>query len=138
MTKEVWHLNKTGSREERADQGASMSQRVTQGVRIGIGVLLSAAAAMAASLLFAAQPWRVFVPLAFVVVLVLIASRYGLAVAVIGSALTAIIFAHFLFAPVGSLRVDSSSARTNLAWMILTAIAVSYLLFPTHRMGNRK
>jgi K+-sensing histidine kinase KdpD len=115
-----------------------MSQRVTNAVRIGIGVLLSAAAAMAASLLFAAQPWRVFVPLAFVVVLVVIASRYGLTVAVIGSVLTAIIFAHFLFSPVGSMHVESNAARTNLAWMVLASIAVSFLLFPSHRIGNRK
>jgi K+-sensing histidine kinase KdpD len=115
-----------------------MSQRVTQAVRIGIGVLLATAAALAASLLFATQPWRVFVPLAFVAVLVLIASRYGLAVAVIGSALTAVIFAHFLFTPIGSLRVESNTARTNLAWMVLASIAVSYLLFPSHRVRNRK
>jgi len=103
-----------------------------------MGVLVTAAAAMIASLLFAAQPWRVFVPLAFVVVLVMIASRYGLAVAIIGSALTAVIFAHFLFSPLGSLRVESSAARTNLAWMILASVAVSYLLFPSHRIRNRK
>lgn len=114
-----------------------MSQRVTNTVRVGIGVLLSAAAAMAASLLFATQPWRVFVPLAFVAVLVVLASRYGLAVAVIGSALTAIIFSHFLFSPLGSVRVESSAAKTNLAWMILTSIAVSFLLFPSHRANKR-
>lgn len=103
-----------------------------------MGVLFSAAAALGASLLFAAQPWRVFVPLAFVVVLVVLASRYGMAVAVLGSVLTAIIFAHFLFSPVGSLRVESSAARTNLAWMVLASVAVSYLLFPSHNIRNRK
>lgn len=115
-----------------------MSLRVTNAVRISIGVLLSAAAALAASLLFAEQPWRVFVPLAFVAVLVVIASRYGRAVAIIGSALTALIFAHFLFTPLGSLRVESTAAKTNLAWMILASVAVSYLLFPTHRINNGK
>jgi K+-sensing histidine kinase KdpD len=103
-----------------------------------MGVLFSAAAALGASLLFATQPWRVFVPLAFVAVLVLLAARYGLAVAIIGSLLTAIIFAHFLFAPVGSLQVESAAAKTNLAWMILAAVAVSYLLFPPHRINNKR
>lgn len=93
---------------------------------------------MVASLLFSTQPWRVFVPLAFVAVLVLIASRYGLVVAIIGSALTAIIFAHFLFSPLGNLQVESAAAKTNLAWMVLASIAVSYLLFPSHRIKNRK
>lgn len=88
--------------------------------------------------MFASQSWRAFVPLAFIVVLVLLASRYGLAVSVIGSTLTAIIFAHFLFAPIGSLKVDSDTAKTNLAWMILASVAVSYLLFPSHYSGNRK
>jgi K+-sensing histidine kinase KdpD len=102
-----------------------------------IGVLLSASAALVSSLIFATRSWRVFVPLCFVVVLVVLAARYGVAVSVIGSALTAMIFAHFLFSPVGSFQVESDSAKMNLAWMVLASIAVSYLLFPP-QIGNRR
>jgi len=30
----------------------------------------------------------------------------------------------------GSVRVEQLAARENLAWMILAAVALSYLLFP--------
>jgi len=108
-----------------------MAQHYTKALRITVGVLLSGAAAFAASLMFATRSWRIFIPLGFVVVLVVLAARYGVAVSVIGSVLTATIFAHYLFSPVGSLQVESETARTNLAWMVLAAISVSYLLFPT-------
>lgn len=105
-------------------------QQLTKAVRLTIGVLLSAAAALAASMMFSTKSWRIFVPLAFVVVLVLLAARYGVAVSVFGSVVTAIIFAHFLFSPLGSFRIESAGAKTNLAWMVLAAVGISYLLFP--------
>ncbi len=108
-----------------------MSQEFTKAVRTTIGVLLSAAAALVVSLMFATRSWRIFIPLAFIVVLVVLAARYGVAVSVIGSVLTAVIFAHYLFSPLGSLQVESSTAKTNLAWMVLASVSVSYLLFPT-------
>ncbi len=41
------------------------------------------------------------------------------------------IFAYYLFPPLYSLRVAEVAARENLSWMVLSAIALSYLLFPT-------
>lgn len=114
-----------------------VAPQLTKTVRVIIGVLLSASAALAASLVFSTRSWGISIPLAFVVVLVILASRYGVAVSVFGSALTTLIFAHFLFAPLGSLKVDSPEARSNLAWMVLAAVTISYLLFPP-QMGNRK
>lgn len=93
-----------------------------------LGVLLCSAAAVGAAAGVAHRPWRVFVPFVFVVIIVLLATRYGMAVSVLGSAATALIFAYFLFPPLRSFRVDDSVARANLAWMLLGSIALSFLL----------
>ncbi|HWR36445.1 MAG TPA: hypothetical protein VN622_11305 [Clostridia bacterium] len=112
--------------------------RISKTARTVIGVLLSVIAALVASFAFADKPVRAFLPFVFVAVLVLLAARYGVAVSVIGSALTAIIFAHFLYSPLGSLHVDSAAARSNIAWMIMLAVSVSYLLFPPSEVSNKK
>ncbi len=107
-------------------------------LRIVTGVLLSIGAALLASVAFAGRPSSAMLPFIFVVVLVLLAGRYGVVVSIIGSACAALIFAHFLYAPVGSVRVESDAERSSLAYMVLLAISVSYLLFPGSEMRNRK
>jgi hypothetical protein len=62
---------------------------------------------------------------------VVLGLRYGIAVGVIGSLLSAAIFATMLFSPVGSFRVTDHAARQNLAWMVLGGIALSYLFAPS-------
>uniref|UniRef100_UPI003979B23F hypothetical protein n=1 Tax=Salmonella sp. SAL4434 TaxID=3159889 RepID=UPI003979B23F len=57
---------------------------------------------------------------------------------VLGSILAGLVFAWFLYAPLGSIRVNDSSARGNLGWMVLAAVAVSNLLFPPPRKPLRK
>lgn len=112
--------------------------RIRKFLRTTTGVLLSVAAALLASLIFSGRQVNAILPLAFVVLLVLLSARFGVAVSVIGSAFTAIIFAHFIYAPVGSWRIDSAAERANIAWMILGAICLSYLLFPSAEINKRK
>lgn len=87
-------------------------------------------------MIFAGRPSRVFVPLLFVAVLIHLSYRYGVLVSVIGSAIAALIFARFMYTPIGSYGIENATAKANLGWMILGAICVSYLLFPP--MTNRK
>ena len=96
------------------------------------GLLLCAGAAMLVAVISMPQSWRVFVPLAFVGVIMLLAARYGLFVSVFGSIAAAAIFAYFLYDPLGSLRVASETERSNLAWMMLGSISLSYLLLPAN------
>ena len=51
-------------------------------------------------------------------------------VAVIGSLLCAFIFAHWLFEPTGSWRVEDFAARRSLLWMVVGTIVLSYLFAP--------
>jgi len=94
------------------------------------GALLSLMAALVTARAFGHSQLRVVVPLGFVAVLIALASRFGPIVSVVGGALSAMIFAYFLFPPLFSLRVEDPTARENLSWMVLSAIALSYLLFP--------
>lgn len=116
-----------------------MKRMVLQVSRPIAGLLLCAGAALLVAVFAVPQPWRVFVPLAFVVIIMLLAARYGLFVSVFGSITAACIFAYYLFAPLGSFRVSSQAERSNLAWMMLGSIALSYLLLPASaRNKNRR
>lgn len=69
-------------------------------------------------------------PLAFSVFLLAIAVVFGMRAGVIGSVLAAVVFAAFLFSPIGSVRVSSETARSNLGWMLLIGVAFSFLFAP--------
>lgn len=74
--------------------------------------------------------WRTLVPLAFTIVLLLIAVLFGSRAGILGTVLAATIFAAFLFQPLGNLSVMDSSARSNLAWMLLIGVSFSFLFAP--------
>lgn len=107
-----------------------MRKNLRRSINIALGTLLSAVFASILSVLFYRSPMRGFLPLAFVVILVLLSRRFGVSVSLTGSLTAAIIFAMFLFPPLGSARVENEHARMNLGWMVLCAVAVSYLLYP--------
>lgn len=107
-----------------------MLKKFHQPINIAVGTMLSAAFASVFALLFHRSTFRGLLPLAFVVVLVLLSGRFGVSVSLTGSVTATIIFALFLFPPLGSTKVDNQSARMTLGWMILCAVAVSYLLYP--------
>ena len=107
-------------------------------LKILAGLSLCIASALAVSASDMLQPWRLLLPLAFAVVLVFLALRYGLLVAVIGAPLAALIFAYFLFPPLHSFEIDSEVAKSNLGWMILGGVVVSYLLAPQNPGMHKK
>ena len=108
-----------------------MRWKIPEKLRAPVGVLLVAAAACASAQLFAGHEQKVLLPLWFVAVLVALAFRYGIAVGVVGSLLSAAIFATMLFSPLGSLWIGDKVARQNLAWMVLGGVALSYLFAPS-------
>jgi K+-sensing histidine kinase KdpD len=93
-----------------------------------VGILLCAALSALTSLLFEGRASRTLVPLVFIVVILGLALRYGPAVGLFGSLAAALIFSIFLFEPTRKLQVQSAAARTNIGWMLLAGIALSYLL----------
>lgn len=105
-------------------------------LRVLIGATLALSASWAAAKLFAGSDAGKVVPLWFILVLYVLARRYGFVAGVIGSLLCAFMFAHFMFDPTGSWHVEDEAARRNLLWMVVGAVAVSYLLTPSHSEPN--
>lgn len=113
-----------------------MNSRYQRPLDVIFGTVLSALVAVAASLFFARSSWRGLLPLAFVAVLVLLAGRFGVTVSLTGSLLAALIFSLMLFSPIGSTKIESGSARASLGWMIVGSVALSYLFYPSRRVGS--
>ena len=98
-----------------------------------LGLGICAAIAAVAAKLFAKTAVAPWVPLLFLVVLMVLAAAYGTAVGVLGSLLSALIFAYLLFSPLHSTDVADHAARSSLAWMVVGGVALSYLLAPGFR-----
>jgi integral membrane sensor domain MASE1 len=76
--------------------------------------------------LFGGYGQRSFVPLAFILVAVVAAARWGSLGALLGLVASAMLFALFLFSPIGSLHVNADVARRNLGWMLLLGLPSAY------------
>ncbi|HSM85437.1 MAG TPA: DUF4118 domain-containing protein [Candidatus Limnocylindrales bacterium] len=96
-----------------------------------VGALLCVLGAVLASAIADGHSWRSTVPLAFTIVLLAVAVIFGARAGIFGSVLSALVFAGFLFTPLGSFRVVNDAARTNLGWMLLIGISFSFLFAPS-------
>ena len=95
-----------------------------------IGGLICVLAAVGLSAAADGHTWKNLVPLIFTAVLLLIAALLGARAGILGTLLAAVIFASFLFGPIGSIQVANESARANLGWMLLIGIGFSFLFAP--------
>ncbi len=102
--------------------------RFRQLSRTLLGASVGALAALGLALTPAARAYRLVLPLVFIVVLLLIAARFGTAAGALAAIAAALIFAHVLYDPQGSFAVSNDAARANLGWMVLGAIVPAYLL----------
>lgn len=99
-------------------------------IRPAIGITLCVAIAVVSSAMLEGSSFSRWLPLATLVFVVLIASRFGAAAGVFGTIAAAIVFAGLLFAPKLSLRVEDTTQRSNLIWMLIAGVALSDLLGP--------
>jgi K+-sensing histidine kinase KdpD len=95
-----------------------------------IGTLTASLLALTVALLAHYIPNRQLIPLAFIPVVLLIAHRFGSMSGVLGTVISAMLFAAFIFSPYGSLHVTGAQARDALNWMLLGGISLSFL-FPS-------
>jgi K+-sensing histidine kinase KdpD len=114
-----------------------MNPKLLHTLQSTLGIAVSAVCAIAVSLIFSRTQWKLAAPFLFAAVLVLLASRFGALVSVVGSLLAAMIFSFLLFSPVRSFHVTNDTERASLAWMILLSISASYLLFPSRTDRHR-
>lgn len=115
-----------------------MKAAVLRALRFVVGISL----VVMAALLVATQPtlhqMKTLLPFAFATLLIVLAFRYGIAVVLLGGPIAALIFAYFVYPPLGSFRVENPEARTNLGWMVFGALAVAYLLVPGPPAAHKK
>jgi K+-sensing histidine kinase KdpD len=113
------------------------AKRSAQWLKALGGVLVCGSAALMIAEIAALRPWSVFVPLAFIPIIVLLSLVFGYQVSIFGSLISALIFAHFMFAPLGHIRIANLTERAMIGWMLLGGIAVPYLLSPDLLKGRR-
>jgi K+-sensing histidine kinase KdpD len=120
------------------DPETNDESRGVRGTNSLAGVGICAGAAVAASAVASGHSWQVWVPLVFSAVLLLIALFFGMRAGIAGTLLAALVFAVFLFSPLGSIHVTNGVARSNLGWMLLIGLAFSLLFAPpTSRFRRR-
>jgi len=95
-------------------------------------------AALATGSFASSHSWRAEVPLMFTIVLLLVALIFGAWAGVVGTVLSALVFATHLFSPLGQLRVANDAARSNLGWMLMIGIAFSFLFAPQKTSSRRQ
>jgi hypothetical protein len=88
---------------------------------------------------FYASTVKAFLPIPFLLIIVLVAFRFGRAAGVLGTIAAALLFALFLYEPPG-LGVSDPAARTHLMWMLIIGIVISDLLtrFKMSRTGRHR
>ena len=96
-----------------------------------MGVILCTAASGFFSLLFHESAFKRYLPLLFISIILLIAIRFGTWAGVAGTLLSSVVFAMFLFAPQSSLIVSDLTARSNLIWMVVGGLILSYFFAAT-------
>ncbi len=104
-----------------------------------IATALGATLAVAAALLFTAVGrWfsAGLVTVGFLIVLFTIAHRYGTAAGLLGTVAAAVIFATWLYAPLGQAIIESPEARQQLAWIVLGGVVGSFLLAAPRRPAS--
>jgi hypothetical protein len=76
---------------------------------------------------FHASTVKAILPIPFLLIIVLVAFRFGRGAGVLGTITAAFLFAWFLYEPAG-LAVGDPVAKSHLIWMIIIGIAISDLL----------
>jgi len=107
------------------------SVRLTSFLDTAIGTVLCTAAAALLAALFASSSVRVALPLICLATVLAVAARFGAAAGILSSVLSAMVLAYFVYSPVNSLAVTDATARSNLGWLLLGGISLSFLFGPS-------
>jgi K+-sensing histidine kinase KdpD len=95
-------------------------------LKAGLGFLICTLASIVITFLLRKSDAPDTIPILFLVVVGLVAWFLGSWAAALGLFGSSLVFALFLFPPLGRLAVRAEAARTNLLMMLLFGIAVAY------------
>lgn len=125
-----------GVESDRANLEERYYMRMKRRTASWVGAGACTLAAAIATPLFSESSFQRLLPFLFLVVIALIAIRFGNIAGVVGTFAAAVIFATFLFRPTPSLLVEDSISRSNLIWMLLIGVVISDLLEPMASQGR--
>jgi K+-sensing histidine kinase KdpD len=91
-----------------------------------LGTVISVAVAALFILTARGTHRSLMAPIVFLAVIIVCARYFGVVAGILGSVITTLLFAVFLFSPYGSLRVQDSQALLNLGLLLFAGIALSY------------
>src|SRR6185437_6080537 len=106
------------------------SSRMLALLDTAIGTLLCASVALVLALVFNQTRLEFALPLICLAVVLAVAARFGVATGVLGSIVSAFLFAYFVYSPEGSFHIASSDARAAVSWLLLGGISLSFLFTP--------
>ena len=92
-----------------------------------LGVLSCSVIAVVLSQFLKETSFKAALPICFLVVILLVAMRFGSMAGTLGTIFAAAIFAFYLFEPLHSVEVKSQVGRNNLLWMFLGGLILSEL-----------
>ncbi|MBZ5507980.1 MAG: DUF4118 domain-containing protein [Acidobacteriia bacterium] len=102
------------------------------------GSLLCGAIAIGLCILLKGSTIEAQVPILFLLVVLAISSRFGTPAGVLGTVLSAVAFAEFLFDPQRSLAIRNPVEKSNMAWMILGGLALSCLFGKSQKSTDQE
>jgi K+-sensing histidine kinase KdpD len=108
------------------------SRKLLNFLNTAIGTLLCASVALVLALVFNQTRLEVALPLVSLAAVLAVAARFGVATGVLGSIVSALLLAYFVYAPEGSFHVAGHDARANLSWLLIGGISLSFLFTPRH------
>lgn len=106
------------------------SPRVLKAIDTAIGTLICASVALFLALVFNQSRMELVLPLVCLAMVVAMAARFGVATGVLGSLVSALLLAYFVYSPEHSLQIASPEARANISWLLLGGISLSFLFTP--------
>lgn len=108
----------------------AVSVRTRDRFKAALGTVLCVALATAVSLMEQSKPGKSALPIWFLAVIMAIVFRFGSLAGIWGTILSGIVFAAYLFEPIGSLAVHNAEQKDNLMWMVLIGLAISIFVHP--------
>jgi two-component system, OmpR family, sensor histidine kinase KdpD len=103
------------------------SADVSSWLKPTLGALSCSVIAVVLSEFLQKNSFKAALPICFLLVILLVALRFGTMAGTLGTIVATVIFAFYLFEPLHSLEVASQAGRNNLLWMFLGGLVLSDL-----------
>lgn len=105
-----------------------------------LGTIYCTMAAAGVIPMFYATSIKSLLPFPFLIIIGMVAFRFGRAAGILGTSAAALLFAAFLYEPSPSLAISDPVSRNHLIWMVAIGVVISDLLarFRARRMGAQR